>query len=288
MQIITVDGKEWKVKYRQNKESISNDSGTTVSNFPGFIGSKLHQNSSSSDKYAINLTIHETLVVGFKESLKKFVVDETQAVSHPIYGKLLNIVIEHPKWGAIQGKITGGVSYNTANNGDIPVSFTFQEHTADEPQPKRDYENENAGAIQDVDFETTENFDVEISANDKSAMANFADKLADIYKNIQNSAIVSAFNDFNSALNAAIIDSKKVMNSMKNILALPGRIISTTTNTLDLFVKQADEIRNVPVNSLNMAKFNINCYSYNLAQTSKTAFDTSFLETSGVKVNALP
>lgn len=287
MKIITVDGKEWQVKYRQNKESINVDVGTKVSNFPGFVGSKLNQNSSSSDIYAINFAINETLVVGLKESLKKFVIDEADAVDNSTYGKLLNIVIEHPKWGAIQGKITSRISLNTANNGDIPVSFTFQEHTADEPEPKRDFESENENAGKEVDFETG-NFDVDISANDKSAMANFADKLADIYKNIKNSAIVSAFNDFNSALNAAIIDSKRVMKSMKNILALPGQIITTTTNTLELFVKQADEIKNTPVDSLNMAKFNINCYSYNLTQTSKTAFDTSFLETSGVKVNALP
>lgn len=288
MKIITVDGKEWLVKYRQNKESINVDVGTKVSNYPGFIGSKLNQNSSSSDIYAINFDIHETLVVGLKESLKKFVVDEADAVENSTYGKLLNIIIEHPKWGAIQGKITSRISLNTANNGDIPVSFTFQEHTEDEPQPKTDYKSENENAGKAVDFETTTNFDVNISANDKSAMGKFADRLADVYKNIQNSAIVSAFNDFNSALNAAIIDSKRVMNSMKKILALPGQIITTTTNTLDLFVKQADEIKNTPVDSLTMAKFNINCYSYNLAQTSKVAFDTSFLETSGVKVNALP
>jgi hypothetical protein len=288
MKIITVDGKEWIVKYRQNKESISNDFGTSVSNFPGFIGSKLHQNSTSSDKIAINLAVHESSIVSFKESLKKFVVDEKLAVNHSVYGKLLNIVIEHEKWGAIQGKIIGGISYNTAVNGDIPVSFTFQENTADEPQPKRDYENENALATNSVDFETSDNFTgLDISADDKTAIGRFADKLADIYKNIQNSEVVSAFNDLNSALNDAVLDSKKIMNSTKKILSLPNRIITTTTNRLTLFVDQGNEIKNLPINSLNIATFNVNCYSHNLAQTSRTVFDTPDVNTSGVRVNAL-
>ncbi len=286
MKIITIDGKQWDVKYQQNKETISNNLGVTVQQFPGFKGSKLYQNSASSDIYNMNLAIHESQLVAFKDSLGKFVVDESQAVNHDFYGKLLRIIIEHDRWGAIQGNLISDPVYNTSVNGDIPVSFTFQEHTAEEPLPQRDFKTENENSESAVDLETTENFDVDLSEDDRSAITKFGDDLADIYSNIQNSAVVSAFNDFNSAISSAIMDSKKIMNSVKNILALPGEILTDTSGQLNLLVEQASSVKISPSESINMAKFNINCFSYNITQTSKTAFSAPF-EISGVKVNAL-
>lgn len=286
MKIITPDGKEWIVKYMQNKEAISNNLGVTVQNFPGFKGSKLHQNSSSSDIYKINFALHESQIVEFKDSLKKFVTDEKQAVNHDFYGKLLRIIIEHDRWGAIQGNIISDVDYNTSVLGDIPVSFTFQEHTAEEPLPQRDFATENENAESDVDFETTENFDEELDEDDRSAIAKFIDSLQDLYANIQNSDVISAFNDAKSAINSAIMDSKKIMNSIKKILALPGKILTDISSTLNLLVEQANEIKNLPSETINMAKFNINCFSYNITQTAKTAFSAP-TPISGVRVNAL-
>lgn len=286
MKIITIDGKEWNVKYQQNKEHISNSLGVTIQQFPGFKGSKIYQNSTGSDIYSFNLAIHESQFVAFKDSLGKFVVDENQAVNHSFYGKLLRIIVEHAKWGSIQGNIISDIAYNTSVNGDIPVSFTFQEHISKEPLPQRDFKTENENAESDVDIETTENFDVDLSEDDRSSISKFGDSLADIYSNIQNSAVVSAFNDFNSAISSAIMDSKKIMNSVKNILALPGKILTDTSNQLNLLVEQATEIKNSPSETINMAKFNINCFSYNITQTSKTAFSAP-VEISGVRVNAL-
>lgn len=285
MKIITTDGKSWDAKYIQSREQISFEVGTKISNFPSFTGSKLHQNSSGSDKYSLNFTIHKTQIVAFRESFKKFVTDESKAVIHPIYGKLLNIILEHDEWGAIAGKIISSPTFATGSKADILVTCSFQEETLDEPLPQRDFEIENADSLGAIDAETQLNFDVELTALDKTGISKFADKLSGLYSNIQNSKVVSAFNDLNSQLSKALLDSKKIMRSFKNIISLPNEIFSQTTNKLDLFKAQANAIKEVPVTSFNMAKFNINTLSFNLASTNRTVYvSPTALAAAGVKV----
>lgn len=273
MRIITVDGKEWDVKYRQNQEQITNEFGTVSINYPDFVGSKLYQNSSSSDKYSLNFSVHITKLVSFKESIKKFITDDADAINHYIYGKLTHLIIEHDIFGAIKGSIVGALNYNTSSGADVMCNCTFQEHTEDNPVEKRDIEIENINATDAIDLETTANFKVNLSALDMSTISNFADKLEDLYKNIQNSAVVTAFNDFRTAISNALLDSQKVMNSIKNIISLPNQLLSMNlANRLNLFKQQAEAIKTVPVSSYNMALFNINSLSYNFGMTSKTAF----------------
>jgi hypothetical protein len=272
MRIITTDGKSYEVKYLQNKEEITNSFGTGSFEYPNWVGSKLLQNSTSSDIYSLTFAIHRSLFVGFKESLKKFVVNEADAVEDSQYGKLTNIVIEHSTWGAIKGKFTDSIKYNTSNEADIICSGIFQEHTEDVPIEKADIEQENSDAVDNLNDETTDNFDVSLGELDRSALLKLLDKLNALYANIQNSAVVSAFNDLNAELNKAILDSQKVMNATKKILALPGSIITNVRGKLDFFKKQAAAIKSIPVSSANLAKFNINCLAFNMSRGSRTPF----------------
>lgn len=272
MNIITVDGKTYKVKYLQNKENVIVDVSTSVYRYPDFVGSKLYQNSSSSDKYSLTFAIHRTLFVDLKESLKKFVTDEAEAIDHPTYGKLTNIVLEHALWGAIKGKIVGSITYNTSNEADIICSCTFHEHTEDNPIEKRDIPNENDLAVEAIDIETTANFDVDLSVQDKSVLSKLSDNFKGLYTNIQNSKVVSAFNDLDAALNATLLDSQRIINTFKNIIALPNQVIFETNNKLALFQDQADQIKLSTVSSANIAIFNANLLSYNMGAASKTAF----------------
>lgn len=289
MKIITTDGKEWTVKYRQNQESITNEFGTNSLNYPDFVGSKLFQNSSSSDIYSLNFTIHQSEFVGFKESIKKFNTIPEDAVNHPIYGKLTHIVLEHNLWGSIKGSIIGSISYGTASEADIPCSCTFQEHTEDNPVEKRDVEIENEDAFSAIDTETGLNFDVDLSASDVSTISNFADSLNSIYSSIQNSAVVSALNDLKSAISTALIDSQKLMNSVKNVLALPNQLLSfNLTNRIELLKSQATAIKNVPVNSFNLALFNANSLAYNSGVTSRTAFVSEAAQAAAAGLKTVP
>lgn len=285
MNIITLDGKTYKVKYQQNKETISTDFGTGVYNYPDFVGSKLYHNSTSSDKYSLTFSIHITELVGFKESVKKIVTNEADAVEHPTYGKLMHMVIEHPSFGAIFGDIIGSIVYNTSSQADIICTCTFAEHTLDEPIEKKDIQDENIKALDAIDIETTANFDVELSAQDKSLLGNLADTLNSLYQDIQNSVVVSAFNNLNTELNAAILDSQRVMNAFKNIISLPIQVLPDVRNQLELLQLQAAAIKGTPVASYNLALFNANALSYNTGVSSKTAFvsESALEEAAGIK-----
>jgi hypothetical protein len=268
MKIITVDGNEFDVKYRQNRESITNEFGTSVHNYPNFVGSKLHQNSSSSDIYEINFAIHKSKFVGFKESIKKFVTNEEDAINYVDYGKLMNIVIVHDTWGVIKGNFIGSIKYQTSSDADIECSGTFQEHTEDDPEEKKDLEQENSDADEGAD----EPYEKDLTETDKGALAKFADNMQKLYKNIKNSAVVEAFNDLNSAINDVMLNSQKIMNATKKILSLPNKVLNNTRGRIDLFKKQARAIKNIPVSSMNMAVFNVKCLSYNLNKAARIPF----------------
>jgi len=283
MLITTVDGKKYNVKYLKNKESLTNKFGTAIHQYPNFIGSKLNQNSTSSDIYSLTFAIHKTLFIGFKESMKKFVIKEEDAIEDETYGKLLNIVIEHAEYGAIKGKFIGDIKYNTSSEADIICTATFQEHTPDEPLEKKDLEQENTDAESAVDTET----DVgELDEADKPALLRLAENLAELYENIQNSAVIAAFNDLNSALNDAILNYQKVMNAVKKILSLPGSIITNLRGRLDFFKKQAAVIKRIPASTFNLARFNMNCLSFNLIRANRIPFFNKALlrKISGIKV----
>lgn len=285
MKIITIDGKEWKIKIKQSNESVSTDFGVGVFNYPDFVGSKLAHKSTTSDKFSLNFSIHKTSLIAFRKSLKK-IVDVDNIINHKLYEKLDRIIIEHPYFGAIRGNIIGELACNISSGADIMCSCIFQEHTLDEPITKKNIQDENTDAVNAIDAETTDNFNVDLSVKDKSLISKFADTLNGFYTNIQNSAVVSAFNDFNSVMNAATLDSMRVMNAIKKILALPNEIMPDFRAKLDLLKKQAEAIKNIPVNSANMANFNINVISYNMGLTSKTAFvsEAAKQAASGIKI----
>lgn len=288
MKLITIDGKEYNIKYRQNKETVSFDVNSAAYNYPDFVGSKIYHNSSSSDKYSINFGIHKSQFVALKESLKKYLINESNAVIHPTYGALTNIIIEHPLYGAVFGKIVGSVSFDTSSEADIIGSFTFQVHTLDNPKQKKDINVENSNALNAIDAETTSNFDVNLSVKDKSALSRFATKLSNLYIGIQNSSVVSAFNDFNAELNATILDSQRIMNAVKNILSLPNTIFTNTRSKLDLLQKQANAIKDIPVTSYNLALFNANAMSYNMGITTRTAFVSSAAQQAAAGLKVVP
>jgi predicted DNA binding CopG/RHH family protein len=251
---------------------MSNSFGTAATEYPYFKGSKLFHNSSSSDKFALVFAIHRTDFVSFKESIKNIVLDETKAINHAVYGKLTHIILEHNLWGAIKGSILGDIVYNTASEADILASCTFQEHTEDETVAKKDVEVENKTATNFVDDETK--FDVTLSTGDLSAISGLASKMSLLYAGILDSSVVQAFNDFSAAINALVIDSTKIMSTFKKILELPNMLTSqlNLTNRLALLKQQATAIKTVPINSYNIALFNINCMTYNTGVTSRTAF----------------
>lgn len=274
MEIITVDGKRWPIKYKQNKETVTVQNGTSANNYPDFIGTKMYQNSSSSDIYSLNFAINKFSYVSFKESFKKFVSNEEDAIDDSEYGKLTHIILVHDSWGAIKGLIDGDTKYDTSSIGDIPVSCIFKEHTEDEPAEKKDLEQENDNANSDIDEETNVG---ELDEADKPALLQLLEDLNELYDNIQNSAVVAAFNDLKSALNDAILNYQKVMNAVKKILALPNSIIGDIRGKLDFFKKQADVIKNMPRATSNLTRFNINAMSYNIGQSGRTPFITKAL-----------
>jgi hypothetical protein len=289
MKLITVDGREWDVKYKQNAESITNDFGTTAVNYPNFVGSKIYQNSSSSDKYNLVFAIHITLLVGLKESIKKLVPDENDAVVHPTYGKLTHIILEHPLWGAIKGSILGSITYNTGKEGDIIGSCLFQEHTDDEPVEKKDVEVENLDATNGINTETTANFDVSLSTGDLSAISGLANRMSNLYTGILDSSVISAFNDLNTAISATLIDSQRIMNSVKGIIELPNRLLSLNLSTrLNLLKQQAETIKATPVNSFNLALFNMNSLAYNTGVTSRTVFISEAAQQAAAGIKTVP
>lgn len=282
MLIITTDGKRWPIKYQQNKESVEVEHSSAEYNYPNFIGSKMKQNSSSSDKYSLTFAIHRTAYVGFKESFKKFVVNEDDAINDSEYGKLTHIILVHDSWGAIRGLVKGKVKYNTASLADIPVSCVFIEHTADEPEEKKDIEQENAAATEAIDTETEVG---ELEEADRPALQKLLDDLDALYDNIQNSAVIAALNDLESALNDALLDYQKVMNAVKKILSLPNSIFANFRNKLDFFKKQAQAIKNIPAVTANMFRFNMSILSFNLSQANRIPFlrKLALRKKSGVK-----
>ena len=275
MKIITLDNKSFDVKYMQSKESITFNMGSSAFDYPDFVGSKLYHNSSSSNKYSLTFAMHRTVVQSFIASAKIILTNSDDAVKNETYGELTDLILEHKLFGAIKGKILGDVKINTGSESDVTCTCLFQENTADEPLIKKDLQDENTNAVNAIDTETTANFDVDLSEQDKSLISKFGDNLNSIYSNIQNSAVIEAFNDFNAEINAVITDSQRVMNSVKKILSLPNNIltdISSTANRLELLKAQAEAIKAIPINTYNIALFNVNSFSYNMGMTSKTAF----------------
>lgn len=270
MKLITIDGKEWNIKVKANSGSVSNDFGTASYNYPDFVGSKLYHNSTSSDKYSFEFSIHENLLIDFKESIKK-VIDPNNLVNHPTYGKLEHIIIEHDVFGAISGNILGTITYHTSKPGDIKVTCTFQEHTTETPLEKKDLEAENEEAFADIDTETSD-FDVDLSTQDKSILSGFATKLETLYTDIQNSQVVSAFNDLNSELTKVTLDSQRIINAFKGIMSLPNRISQNTRTRLDLLQSQANLIFDLTSNSANLVLFNTKMIAYNTGLASRSVF----------------
>jgi len=285
MNIITLDNKVWSVKYQQSKETVSTDFGSALYNFPDFIGSKIYHNSTSSDKYSLNFAIHSTQLVSFKESIKKIVTSEADAVDNQTYGKLTHVVIEHPLYGAIFGSIIGSIVYETRSEADIICRCTFAVHTPDNQIKKKDVQDENTVAVQAIDTETTDNFDVELSAQDRSILQNLTDSLNSLYDAIQNSAVVSAFNDLKAELSAASLDSKRVMNAFKSVISLPNQIYGNTNSSLELLTEQATAIIAIPTTSYNITLFNANALAYNMGISSQSAFvsESALEEAAGIK-----
>lgn len=285
MNIITLDGKTFNVKYLQQKEVITTDFGTGVYNYPDFVGSKLYHNSTSSDKWTLTFAIHKSLLVSFKNSINKIVTEEIDAVEHPTYGKLMHLVIEHPSFGALFGDIAGSIVYNTGSEADIMCGCIFIEHTQDDLIDKKDLQDENETALGAIDSETTDNYNVDISAQDKSFLGKLAEDLTLLYEKIQNSAVVSAFNNLNAELNAAVLDSQRVMNAFKKILSLPNQVLPDTKSKFELLQGQALAIKSIPVSSYNIALFNANALSYNTGISSNTVFvsDSALQAAAGIK-----
>jgi hypothetical protein len=269
MKIITIDAEEWDVKYMQSKESITVDFGTASFEYPDFVGSKMAHNSTSSDIYSLTFAIHKTIQQKFLRSIKKL-YDPNNIIVHDVYKNMERIILEHPDWGAIKGNIIGSLKINSASSADIVCSCVFKEHTEDEPIEKKDLESENAIAYDAID--TSTGFDVTLSTQDKSALGKLADGLGTLYNKIVDSAVVSAFNDLNSALNAATIDSMRIMNAFKNVLSLPNQISPDLDSKITLLTGQATAIKDTPVSSYNIALFNASTLSYNMGATSQTPF----------------
>lgn len=282
MKLVTLDGKHWEIKYQQNKEVVTVKNQTASFNYPNFVGSKVKQNSTSSDIYELNFAIHRTVFVGFKESMKKILLNEADAVNDSEYGKLTHLILVHDSFGAIRGLVIGDIKYGTSSLADIPVSCTFQEHTADESEEKKDIEQENAAATEAIDSETEVG---ELEETDRPALLQLLDDLNAIYDNIQNSAVIAALNDLESALNDALLNYQKVMNAVKKILSLPNQIFAGFRNKIDFFKKQANAIKNIPALTANMFKFNASILSFNLSQANRIPFlrKLALRKKSGVK-----
>lgn len=269
MKIITLDGKQYTVKYLQNKEKISVKLGTYVQEYPNFEGSEVFQNSSGSDKYTMTFAIHRTIFPSFHESIKKILINSEDAVNDATYGKLTNIVIEHPDWGSLKGKFINEISVNTSSMADVVYSAVFQINTDISESESNDIEQENQDAANEIDAETDTG---ELDEFDKPGLLKLAESLNELYDTIQNSAVIAAFNDLQSALNDAVLNYQKVMNAVKKILALPGSIIGGVRGKLDFFQKQAAAIRAIPRTTFNITRFNINCMAFNLRMTNRTPF----------------
>lgn len=291
MKIITVDGIEWDVKYQKNRESISFDVGTTVSNYPDFVGSQLRQNSSGSNKFNLTFAVHKTELIAFITSFKKFVsdVNSPDIVIHPTYGKLTHIILEHKDWGAIKGGLISEPSIGSSSEADILINCQFQEHTDDTTTVKRDFENENETSDSSVDSITSNNFDVGLSGNDKSILEIISSSLNALYRDIQNSNVVNAFNDFNAELDKAILESQKIMNTAKKIINLPNKIFTDTVRQIEFFNKQANVIKNTKITSYNIALFNVNLLAFNTSSASRVPFilESAQQQAAGIKTVAL-
>ena len=268
--IITVDGKEWPIKYKQNEESISNDYGSVAYRYPDFVGSKLYHNSTSSDKYTLSFAIHQTKIINFKESLKK-IIDPNNLVNHPTYGKLEHLVLEHDLWGAIIGTILGSVTYQTSKQGDIIIKCVFQEHTSETIVQKKDLETENEEAFAEIEIETS-NFDVEISTLEKSRLQTLTDNLNALYTGIINSEVISAFNDLNTELTKVVLDSQRVINAFKKVVALPNSIYLDVRSRLNLLQLQYETLKLVPSSTANLVLFNTKLAAYNTGLISRSIF----------------
>jgi hypothetical protein len=284
--IITIDGKEWDIKYKQNEESITNEFGSVAYRYPDFVGSKLYHNSTSSDKYSLSFTVHQNNILNFKESFKK-VVDPNNLVNHSTYGKLEHIVLEHDLWGAVVGNVIGAVVYHTSKQGDIKVKCTFQEHTDETLTQKKDLETENEQAFTDLDFDSSD-YDVEISTIEKSRFQNFYDNLNQLYINIKNSAVTSAFNDLNSELTKATLNSMRVMNAFKNIIALPNVIYTDTRSRLALLHQQSTAIMNIPATTANLVLFNTKIIAYNTGLSSRAIFVSDAAQEAAAGIKTVP
>jgi hypothetical protein len=284
MLIVTVDGRRFTVKYQKNKESVSVDNHVSINDYPNFVGSRVDQNSTSSDKYSFTFAIHKNFYVELKESLKKIVVNEDDAIEDDEYGKLTHVICVHPDWGTIKGRFEGSLKYLTASEADIVVQGVFVEHTPDDAAEKTDIEQDNADAESEIDSETDDEFELEEA--DRPFLLQLFDKLKALYDKIKNSAVIAAFNDLKSALNDALLNYQKVMNAFKKVLALPGNIISGVRGKIDFFKKQSSAIKNIIPNTVNQARFNINLLSFNIGRADRTPFDIKALQRqrSGLKV----
>lgn len=274
MILITLDGKRWNIKYRQNLESVENELGSQDFNYPNFVGSKMHQNSTSSDIYSFNFAIPGKQYESFKESAAKILINEDDAISDDEYGKLTKIVVVHDLWGEIRGLFKGSIKYDLSGGGegDVPVSSVFQIHTDESETQQKDLDQENSDATDEVETETQEG---EFEEEDRPALLKFLDWLNALYGKIKNSAVLAAFNDLKAAINSALLNFQKIMNAVKKILALPLSILGAVGDLrrrLDFFKAQANIIKNMPKSSINFARFNVHCLAYNLSITSRTPF----------------
>jgi hypothetical protein len=289
MVLITLDGRRWNIKYRQNLEKMTVLNGTSTFRYPDFVGTKIKHNSTSSDRYSFNFAIHSSEFVAFKESMKLTEPSEADAIEDDVYGKLTHIIVEHPRWGAIKGTVDGEIQYDTSSEADIPASCVFQIHAPDEPIEQADLEETNDEALEEIDEETE--WDEEIGEVERGALLEFLDKLNAIYANIKNSKVIAAFNDLKKQLNNAILNSKKIMNAVKKILALPGEILDSISDfkrQFDLLKQQAEAIKNIPVTTFNLAKFNFYALSYNMGITSKTTFVSPEARAAAAGIKTVP
>lgn len=292
MKIITVDGKVHEVKYMQNKEKLKYKLNTAVYSYPNFTGSDIHKNSAGSNIFTVVFAIHKSKLVELNESIKKHHVKGTRALnvsdseSGNEYNDVKNIILIHEQWGELRGEFLDEIVCDTSSQADVTCSGVFQIQSPDEPTEQQDVEQENAEAELTIDNETV--VDGELDEIDKPALLQLAEDLTALYEDIQNSAVVAAFNDLKSALNDAILNYQKVMNAVKKIMALPGKVLSSVTQfkqQIQLFKDQAAAIRRMPALTANMFKFNMRVMSYNLSQANRIPFirKQSLLKKSGVK-----
>jgi len=288
MLLITSQGRSFNVKYQQNKEKVTFTLHGDAREYPYWEGTKVQKNASSSNEYAMTFAIHSTLEE--IESLKWVNVDNASVdveVNGANYNGITNIVLIHEKWGELRGEFLGKIQVDNSSEADVLFTGIFKINTPDETPAKKDIEQENEDAAEEIDSETDEEFELE--EDDRPALLKIAEGLEALYDNIQNSAVVAAFNDLKSALNEAILNYQKVMNAFKKVVSLAASVadaIGDIRNKLDMFKKQFNAIKNIIPNSLNRARFNMNLLSFNNSRAARLifSFKASRRQRSGLKV----